>query len=156
MSLILEALRKSEAERQRGMPPRLDSPMLRPIRRRQKLAPGLALLVLGVPVAGWFVYRGMGPEVDTASEATVGDVALQSLNEGAAPLAPAGVTLPDSITVRPADDPTTTVDESAGPTFAMDGNLGTRMGFVFARTDIALHGETATDGAIGVLRAEAR
>lgn len=79
-----------------------------------------------------------------------GPVTLSNLGS----VAPAGVTLPDSITVRPADDPTTTVDESAGPTFAMDGNLGTRMGFVFARTDIALHGETATDGAIGVLTGE--
>ena len=62
MSLILEALRKSEAERHRGLPPRLDSPMLRPTRRRQRLAPGLALLVLGAPAAGWFVYRGMAPD----------------------------------------------------------------------------------------------
>ena len=71
MSLILEALRKSEAERQRGMPPRLDSPMLRPTRRRQRLAPGLALLVLGVPAAGWFVYRGVAPDVDSVESGSL-------------------------------------------------------------------------------------
>ncbi|MEZ5439855.1 MAG: general secretion pathway protein GspB [Lysobacterales bacterium] len=110
MSLILEALRKSEAERQRGMPPRLDSPMLRPIRRRQRLAPGLALLVLGVPVAGWFVYRGMGPEVDTPSETTVGDVALQSLNDAdAASAAPADLPPP-----APQSSPTTQLAAASG------------------------------------------
>ncbi len=100
MSLILEALRKSEAERHRGMPPRLDSPMLRPTRRRQRLAPGLALLVLGAPAAGWFIYRGVAPEfaessVDTSLAALLpplqeGDVIADSPTQlAAAPSAPA-------------------------------------------------------------------
>lgn len=85
MSLILEALRKSEAERQRGMPPRLDSPMLRPTRRRQRLAPGLALLVLGVPAAGWFVYRGVAPEGDGVERGSLAELALQDIESTSAP-----------------------------------------------------------------------
>lgn len=84
MSLILEALRKSEAERHRGLPPRLDSPMLRPTRRRQRLAPGLALLVLGGPAAGWFVYRGMAPDFAESQVDTSLVALLPPLNQGAA------------------------------------------------------------------------
>jgi general secretion pathway protein B len=84
MSLILEALRKSEAERQRGMPPRLDSPMLRPTRRRQRLAPGLALLVLGAPAAGWFIYRGVAPDVDSVDRTSLAELALQEVQSSPA------------------------------------------------------------------------
>ena len=104
MSLILEALRKSEAERHRGLPPRLDSPMLRPTRRRQRLAPGLALLVLGAPAAGWFVYRGMAPDfadgnTDTSLAALLPALPEAELASAAGPgqmadAAPAGATNP--------------------------------------------------------------
>jgi general secretion pathway protein B len=96
MSLILEALRKSEAERQRGMPPRLDSPMLRPTRRRQRLAPGLALLVLGVPAAGWFVYRGVAPDVDGVEGGSLAELALQELDSAPTSAASEPATAPAS------------------------------------------------------------
>jgi general secretion pathway protein B len=137
MSLILEALRKSEAERQRGMPPRLDSPMLRPIRRRQRLAPGLALLVLGAPAAGWFVYRGMAPEVDSRETTSLGELALQEMESAPA----AAETLPATM-VASSDSPgaaasspvdstsANTASTPAGPTLAQQRTsaLGTPAG----------------------------
>ena len=110
MSLILEALRKSEAERHRGLPPRLDSPMLRPTRRRNRLAPGLALLVLGAPAAGWFVYRGMAPDfaesqVDTSLAALLPPVGSSAGNPAIVPAATLAANDPASSSAGALDAP---------------------------------------------------
>jgi general secretion pathway protein B len=66
MSLILEALRKSEAERQLGRAPGLLTPMAGVPRRRGWLLPALTLppLLLLVAAAGW--WFGRGAPVETA------------------------------------------------------------------------------------------
>lgn len=63
MSLILEALRKSEAERQRAGAPRLHSPTLAPLPpKRSVLGPLLATLAgAALLVGAWWVARGDKP-----------------------------------------------------------------------------------------------
>ena len=56
MSLILEALKKSEQQRRLGEAPTLGSPVVA-TRRRRSLLPLLALLILAVAIVGWWLTR---------------------------------------------------------------------------------------------------
>lgn len=67
MSMILDALKKSEAERRRGLPPRLDTPYAAPKKRRatpfSAALAGVALFATGL-VGGWvWLASGTGDAV---------------------------------------------------------------------------------------------
>jgi general secretion pathway protein B len=68
MSLILEALKKSEAQRRLGEAPGLGTPITA-TRRRRSLLPWLILLVIAAVAAGgwWLFYRAPAPAPQTAS-----------------------------------------------------------------------------------------
>jgi len=117
MSLILEALRKSEAERQLGRAPGLLTPMPMPRRERRvgrTLALGLPLLV-AVAIGGWWLGRG-------------GDVGLPGGTTPGAAEPPAALEPP---AMRPTHDipPTApSADTAATPsaTTASSGDVATR------------------------------
>ena len=56
MSLILEALKKSEQQRRLGEAPTLGSPLVA-TRRRRSLLPVLAILIIAAVAAGWWMTR---------------------------------------------------------------------------------------------------
>lgn len=70
MSLILDALKKSEAERRRGLPPTLASPYLGPVKRRSRpwaaVAGGVVMLAGGFAGGWWWMQRDHeGPSLVT-------------------------------------------------------------------------------------------
>lgn len=70
-------------------------------------------------------------------------------------LSGAGATLP-TLEVVAADDPRTADrDESRDPVLRADGSLGTRMGFVFLKSELDLHGRTTTPGMVAFLGTDA-
>jgi general secretion pathway protein B len=70
MSLILEALRKSEAERRRAAAPDLHAPVAAPLTRQSPLGPVLVTLAGFALLAGtWFVGRTPAPVSAPADEA---------------------------------------------------------------------------------------
>lgn len=89
MSLILEALRKSEAERRRGLAPdvAMELPPVPAARTRASPAwtwPALAAAVLAAGAAGWWMLRG-----DRASEPSADVAPAAATSEaGAAPAPP--------------------------------------------------------------------
>lgn len=111
-----------------------------------------------VDVAGAVVLRPLTGDPADKKELTISKDSRYALDvtgpvtvTGLSELAP-GVKLPERLEVRAADDPATPdVDESLLPALEVDGTLGSRMGFLFARTDIDLRGETVAPGAVGVL-----
>jgi general secretion pathway protein B len=97
MSLILDALKKSEAERQLGRAPGLSTPM--PLRRGETEEPRgrwlryalwLAIAATGLALA-WWLARGTGAEGNAAEEA-----------RGAPPVAAAAIALPAAQDAEPA------------------------------------------------------
>lgn len=66
MSLILEALKKSEQQRRLGEAPTLGSPVVA-TRRRRSLLPVLVVLILGAAVAGWWLTRKAPPPPSATS-----------------------------------------------------------------------------------------
>lgn len=80
MSLILEALKKSERERQLGELPSLSTPS-QPLRRRRSLLPWLVLLILIAAAVAWWLKRQAAESTAPATtavatvDATTADVA---------------------------------------------------------------------------------
>ena len=71
MSLILEALKKSERQRRLGESPSLGSPIMA-VRRRRNLLPALVVLILiGLVALWWFRRETVAPEADPAVPAIV-------------------------------------------------------------------------------------
>src|SRR6187431_2453587 len=97
MSLILEALKKSEAERRIGQAPGLSTPMPRLGRRRRSrwpaaLAITLVVSLLGASAAYWFATREAAPNVAATpaaapSPAATPPVAATAASTDSAPLA---------------------------------------------------------------------
>lgn len=75
MSLILEALKKSEQQRRLGEAPTLGTPVVA-TRRRRSLLPVLAILVIAAAAIAWWLMRPHAP----ASPAPAAPVAAQSAN----------------------------------------------------------------------------
>jgi len=70
MSLILEALKKSEAQRRLGEAPNLGTPFAATRRRRSPLPWITLAVVLAVAAAGWWLLRPQhGPDAETAAGA---------------------------------------------------------------------------------------
>lgn len=94
MSFILDALKKSETERQRQSGPALFEVKVAPPRGRFAVwALGLgALLAINLVVVGWLMFRGAASRSTAvaAQEVTPPPVALASSTNGARPAAPAG------------------------------------------------------------------
>ena len=113
MSLILEALRKSEAERQRAGAPRLHSPTLAaPPPRRGTLGPVLVTAVAVALLAGtWWVGRAVTPaarETAVPTHVAAVDAVPASVPAPAAmppPVATAPVAAPAHATPKPAPHP---------------------------------------------------
>jgi general secretion pathway protein B len=77
MSLILEALKKSEAKRRLGEAPDLATPFATPRRR----SPALPLLLVAIAAAGafgWWYVRGRAPAAPVAASAESKDAAAKS------------------------------------------------------------------------------
>jgi general secretion pathway protein B len=89
MSLILEALKKSEQQRRLGEAPTLASPVVA-TRRRRSLLPILAILVIAAAAAGWWLMRPHAP----APAAPSTSVAAQATNPTTAPNAAARAPAP--------------------------------------------------------------
>lgn len=89
MSLILEALRKSEAERQRGRAPGLfvEQSLVRSRRRSTLPWPWLLVAALGLALLGWFAWRWTHPAPGAAEPET----ALATAPPAVGPPAPAPV-----------------------------------------------------------------
>jgi len=89
MSLILEALKKSEARRQLGETPGIGTPFT-VARRRHNPLPLIAVLIAAAAALGWYYVRTLPPTASTASPAP----AAQNSNIVAQPAArkpPAGL-----------------------------------------------------------------
>lgn len=92
MSLILEALRRSEAERRRGLPPSLlgggDAPRARASSPWPMAVAGLLIgLALAGAVAWWFVHRADGPpEAQPAADAASPRPAVGPMDTPRAPI----------------------------------------------------------------------
>ncbi|HMT37436.1 MAG TPA: general secretion pathway protein GspB [Thermomonas sp.] len=111
MSLILEALRKSEAERRRGLAPdvAMELPPLPAARTRATPVwtwPALAVAVFAVAAAGWWMLRG-----DRASEPSADVVPAADTSEADAVPAPPVVVRRQAPTPAPA----TSAPSASGP-----------------------------------------
>lgn len=113
MSSILDALKKSEAERQRGVPPTLSTPIMRqgqPARKQRPawLLPAIAGVAL---VAAWAggLFSGAGTEADdpvAESRPVSASPAVSDDAAAAVPPAPVPVTAPAQVD-RPEAEPST-------------------------------------------------
>ncbi len=98
MSLILEALRKSEAERRRGLPPDVHAELPPAPARRARGAPTWAWLLLGLglcALAAWLALKPrpapMAPAAETARVEDAQPAASQGMPPRAEPAAPAAL-----------------------------------------------------------------
>jgi general secretion pathway protein B len=134
MSLILEALRKSEAERQLGRAPGLMTPMLHAPRRRGWLWPLLLVLpiLLLAGAAGWWFGRGGGVEPDSAlSTPTETQPIAQDTPSPAADSAPNVTTPPSS---PPPSEPRTAARSAAETATPAPANADEGTGAAAGRT----------------------
>jgi len=76
MSLILEALKKSEQQRRLGEAPTLGSPVVS-TRRRRSLLPLFAILIVIAAAAGWWLLRPSSPPAPATTDATPAPAPLQ-------------------------------------------------------------------------------
>lgn len=109
MSLILEALKKSERQRRLGEMPNLGTPVLA-ARRRRSLLPWLAgAIVIALAVGAWLRFAPAPQEAPTHADATSGTPAATPAPPAAAPSAPAqaqpAATSPASATAPPVKKP---------------------------------------------------
>lgn len=92
MSLILDALKKSEAERRRGLPPGLSTPFGAPRRRaRAPWVAGASVVLLAAGLAGGFVLLGrtrVDAPRDLAADPAVPKGANSSAGPGASSMSP--------------------------------------------------------------------
>jgi general secretion pathway protein B len=79
MSLILEALKKSEQQRRLGEAPTFGSPVVA-TRRRRNVLPVLAILIALAAVAGWWLMRRSPTPAAPASTSTSTDAARSVAN----------------------------------------------------------------------------
>lgn len=86
MSLILEALKKSEQQRRLGEAPTLGSPVL-VARKRRNLLPLFGVLILAALAVGWWLMRT--PEPDTGAPTVAGAPAPATAQPSAPPAKPA-------------------------------------------------------------------
>ncbi len=85
MSLILDALKKSEAERRRGLPPGINTPFSAPRRRsRAPWAAGAGAIVLAAGLAGGWMWMGRSRDQVPPDLASGSSVPAQS-NDAVAP-----------------------------------------------------------------------
>jgi general secretion pathway protein B len=98
MSLILEALKKSEQQRRLGEAPNFGSPVVA-TRRRRNLLPVLAILIVIAAAAGWwFMRRSPSPAPSVTATSTSVDAArsvAETPIKRDAPAAPAANRMPD-------------------------------------------------------------
>ena len=89
MSLILEALKKSEQQRKLGEAPTLGSPMIA-VRRRRNMLPVLIALIVVAAGAAWWLLRDPAPihpaAVQVADNAKVADIMPAAPAKSAAPV----------------------------------------------------------------------
>lgn len=78
MSLIHEALKKAEQQRRLGDPPNLGTPFARAPQRRS-LLPYLAVAIVGVLGAGWYLSRPGVPDDTMATKPGAGEPAARSV-----------------------------------------------------------------------------
>jgi len=63
-----------------------------------------------------------------------------------------GVTMPDRLRLEARDDPSTPdVDEGAQPIVRGEGQFGTKLGFIFTKTELHVDGVTSDRGIVGVI-----
>jgi len=87
MSLILEALKKSEQQRRLGEAPTLGSPVVA-TRRRRNLLPVFAILIVIAAAAGWWLTRPTPPPASQpATSDSAKPIAAQPANRPANPAA---------------------------------------------------------------------
>ena len=129
MSFILDALKKSETERQRQSGPALlEMRIVRPTQRLPAWAVIVGLLlVVGVAVLGWLAWRPAGVHAAAAPPTAPPSAAVVNISPVAAivppvattqPVAPAGIaTEPQPVAANPADtEPAVTPDPGAANT----------------------------------------
>ena len=89
------------------------------------------------------------PDTNLFSFSVDGPVTLGNVDQ-LDPTMPAD--LPDELTVVAGDDPETPdVDESRQPVLSGTGQIGTKMGFLFVKNELNIHGQTTNGGAVTVL-----
>jgi general secretion pathway protein B len=127
MSLILDALKKSEAERRRGLPPSLHAQFGAP--RRARRAPwaagaGAVLLVAGLTGSWFWLARDPGQSALDANGNNLaeGSASPPSVAEAVAPALTAAVQAPSAADTTPAGAKTNLADASSRP--AAESALG--------------------------------
>ena len=110
MSLILEALKKSEQQRRLGEAPTLGSPVVA-TRRRRSLLPALAILIVIAGAVGWWLTRSSAPAPATPPAAPVAAAPPRAAPPKPAQATPARPAAPNS-TMR-APDRTKTPEQIA-------------------------------------------
>lgn len=123
MSLILEALKKSEHQRRLGESPSLGSPVMA-VRRRRSLLPVLAVLIaLGLVALWWMQREPAAPETGADVAATTPITAKASPSP--APATPAPAT-PVAAAPRANPAPPPAQKQAAVPAPALDGQSSQR------------------------------
>lgn len=104
MSLILEALKKSERQRRLGEAPSLGSPVMG-VRRRRSLLPVLTALIVVALAVGWWLRREPASDAPALPTTAATPEATPPASQEAAPSAPVAAT-PVAASARPGAEST--------------------------------------------------